>query len=394
MLSGKQIAKTHRGRRHLENREGKLIENEKGVLLFKGAASSEIVKKALTDLNAMKKPSAKMLTKKNITRPFEDQSSVEFLCKANDTSLFIFGSHSKKRPHSLVFGRLFDFQLLNMLECQIDGNTFKSMDAFTAERSGVARPGSKPMFVFQGEDFDTNPDLTLFRSLMLDTFHGQYMPKVNLASLERVIICTSNKGKIHFRQYDCLKKKSGTKFPRVQLEEMGPRMDLTINRVKAGSDELLKEAMKVPRAATKKYQKNISEGTMGDKVGRLHVNQQDINTLGLAKTKALGKRKRSTGRYEQDAAEAASAGGDSGEMDTDNNNSSSKGNGSKKSSSKSNGSGSTADEFTHGGSYGTGGSDRGRSRERQDEQEKRIGGRSTERKKNVDDYGNKKKMRR
>jgi ribosome production factor 2 len=52
-----------------------------------------------------------MFTKRNLTRPFEDQSSVEFLCKVNDSSLFTFGSHTKKRPQNFTMGRTFDFQV-------------------------------------------------------------------------------------------------------------------------------------------------------------------------------------------------------------------------------------------------------------------------------------------
>ena len=39
------------------------------------------------------------MTKKNEIRPFEDINSLEFLSQKNDCSLFMVGSHSKKRPH-------------------------------------------------------------------------------------------------------------------------------------------------------------------------------------------------------------------------------------------------------------------------------------------------------
>ncbi|WP_411024078.1 hypothetical protein, partial [Salmonella sp. s58079] len=58
--------------------------------------------------------------KKNIMRPFEDSTSMEFFSKKSDCSLFLFGSHNKKRPNNLVFGRMFDFHVLDMFELGIE----------------------------------------------------------------------------------------------------------------------------------------------------------------------------------------------------------------------------------------------------------------------------------
>ena len=57
-----------------------------------------------------------MYKKKNIVRPFEDVSKIEFFSQKCDASLFAFGSHNKKRPDNLVIGRMFDHQLLDMVE--------------------------------------------------------------------------------------------------------------------------------------------------------------------------------------------------------------------------------------------------------------------------------------
>ena len=76
----------------------------------------------------LKKPNGKLLTKKNDIRPFEDINSLEFFSKKNDCSLFMVGSHSKKRPQNLILGRFFNYQLLDMVELGVLG--YKSIEAF------------------------------------------------------------------------------------------------------------------------------------------------------------------------------------------------------------------------------------------------------------------------
>jgi len=43
-------------------------------------------------------------------------------------------------------------------------------------------------------------------------------------------------------------KKSNTKTPRIELEEMGPRADLVCRRNKFASEDLFKRACKKPKA--------------------------------------------------------------------------------------------------------------------------------------------------
>ena len=61
------------------------------------------------------------LRRHNAVHPFEDATPMEFLSQKNDASLFAFGTHSKKRPHNLVFGRLFDHHILDMVETGVAG---------------------------------------------------------------------------------------------------------------------------------------------------------------------------------------------------------------------------------------------------------------------------------
>ena len=91
--------------RRARSKEAKLVEGPKQLLALKGPASSAILNEVLTDLIMLKKPDAKALTRKNDIRPFEDASSLEFLCDKNECSAFLYASHSKKRPHNLVLVR-------------------------------------------------------------------------------------------------------------------------------------------------------------------------------------------------------------------------------------------------------------------------------------------------
>lgn len=42
-------------------------------------------------------------------------------------------------------------------------------------------------------------------------------------------------------------KKSGTRIPRIELVEIGPRMDLRVRRTKLATDDLFKQACKKPK---------------------------------------------------------------------------------------------------------------------------------------------------
>lgn len=56
----------------------------------------------------------------NPIHPFEDDTSLEKFSMKFDASLFLFGSNSKKHPNSLIFGRMYDHHLLDMIELRIE----------------------------------------------------------------------------------------------------------------------------------------------------------------------------------------------------------------------------------------------------------------------------------
>lgn len=68
----------------------------------------------------LKRPDSINFSKKNDIHPFESTESLEFWSSKNDASLYCVGLHSKKRPHDLVFARMFDGKVLDMMELGIE----------------------------------------------------------------------------------------------------------------------------------------------------------------------------------------------------------------------------------------------------------------------------------
>ncbi|XP_033740701.1 ribosome production factor 2 homolog [Pecten maximus] len=66
--------KTQKGKRFLEGREPKITENTKTSIFVKGGNTSMTVTQAMKELYLLKKPNAVSYKRKNILRPFEDET--------------------------------------------------------------------------------------------------------------------------------------------------------------------------------------------------------------------------------------------------------------------------------------------------------------------------------
>ena len=274
--------KSQRYKRLLEERESKVFENDKKALIIRGAVTSEVVRNILKEFYILKKPNATLFWKKNAMIPFEDTSSLEFLTKRNDTSLFAFGSHSKKRPHNIVLGRMYDFQVLDMIELGVEN--YESLKAVKGEKCTL---GTKPCLIFSGAAFETDNELRRLKSLLMDFFRGPVVNNVRLNGMEHVIQFSATETEVQMRSYKIALKKSGTRTPRIELEDMGPNIDFVVRRTRLASHDLYKQACKVAKGAKPKKHKNVSMDVFGTKHGRVHMQSQDINTIQLRKVKAL-----------------------------------------------------------------------------------------------------------
>jgi ribosome production factor 2 len=201
---------------------------------------------------------------------------------------------------------------------------YRALRDFKGHGSRAAQ-GSKPCLVFSGELFETDPvrpkacsnacapltrpsrtqTMRAAKSLLLDFFRGRVVPNVNLKGLDRVVICTAVAGRIYFRQCVTRFRKCGSKVPRVELEEMGPRMDLVVRRVREPPPELRKEAYK--QAAPPKRQKNVGVDTLVGTVGRVFVPPQEVDNIALSKPKGVKRDRRATAVQDKVARRAVAA---------------------------------------------------------------------------------------
>ena len=274
---------------------------------------------------ALKRPHAISFSKKNVVRPFEDATSLEFWARKNDASMFVLGQSTKKRPNGLTIARMFDGRLLDMCELGVD--QFVSMDEFKVQslwnvvffiiclrhvQTPKPQPGHKPMLHFASELFDTHPRYILLKSLLMDLFNGEVIESVYLSGLEHVFSITvapsseklasvtddtQNEGPlptVHIRGYAVKLLASGQRVPRVELVPMGPSLDLSLRRHQPADAELWKVAMRRPKLKKQdvekglgKKRKNLEVDEMGDLRGRVHVGKQDLAKLQTRKMKGL-----------------------------------------------------------------------------------------------------------
>lgn len=241
--------KNARSKRELANREPLAQENIKTTLFLKGTSSSSLVNSLLGDIYSLKRPFAVRFTKKNEIHPFEDASSLEFFSQKNDASLILFGSHSKKRPHCLTWIRCFGGEVLDMIELYVVQDTARAFDQFKGKTCSI---GLKPLLSFSGSQFDSSTpnQYTLAKSIFLDFFRGGEAQTIDVEGFQVLIsFAVGEEGlegrlpQIHMRCWRIVTKKSGQQLPRVEVEEMGPRVDFSIGRIKEAQDSTWKAAL-------------------------------------------------------------------------------------------------------------------------------------------------------
>lgn len=276
-------AKTHKGRKHLQKFRSKIKEDPRSTLFLRATKISEKIDKVTKFLYFLKKENSRKLNKKNEIHPFENKENLLFLAEKNLCPLFCFGTHSKKRMNNLIFGRIYDKDILDMFETSIKNlkgdidNSLKLVDVI-----------QKPILLMQGDLFELNPDFQRMRNFFHDFFCTKY--ENNLVSIQNnlnFVISITGKGEkeLLFRFY--IKERNG------EMKKLNFEFDLEIKRTKLAAkniyDRAIKERLREIRILKQKFLKNTKKNTIGETMGTIHIRQQDIRTLRLKKIRKLKK---------------------------------------------------------------------------------------------------------
>ena len=176
---------------------------------------------------------------------------------------------------------------MDMVEFGIDA--LHKMTDFPGEKKGIA---SKPVLIFQGDQWENDSMYKSIQNLLLDVFRGYKASKISMKGVDHTISCTCVDGRIFIRAYNIAYQKSDSKarnaqshghfiflynnvmlaiismlglalshrilahqiilismptppqLPTVVLHPMGPFMDLSVRRSQLPSDDLWKVACK------------------------------------------------------------------------------------------------------------------------------------------------------
>ncbi|KRX06926.1 hypothetical protein PPERSA_07089 [Pseudocohnilembus persalinus] len=282
--------KTKKGAKIVRQREPQVEEGPKKTLFVKGNKGSEKVNTFLNDFYQLKKQYSINYSNKHDIHPFEGTQMIDKFVTKNDCSLFVFGSHQKKRPDNIVIGRYFNNQLLDMVEFAI--KNIKSIDEFNRETHIQIPANQRPVIIFQGDVFETQPAHMKIKNLLLDLFvENVEIKNIDLIQgLSHAVVVSANEENIFIKTFaiqidqNIARKENISEDDKpLRVVEVGPSCDLSIRREKWATEEIYKMANRRHKVIKKKEKKNVSYDNVGDKTGRVFVDKQNLDVLALHK---------------------------------------------------------------------------------------------------------------
>lgn len=224
-----------------------------------------------------------------------------------------------------------------MCEMMAEEGSVRSLMQFRKCGAGGVAVGTKPMIAFSGGVWDDGGGgdggggYRIAKNMLLDFFRGEEVQRLDVEGLQMLIHISAGedsspsqnqdqdggvltpKPKIHIRIFKLTTLRSGQRVPRVELQEIGPRIDFSIGRIRTPESEMWKAALKRSKIGEMKTKKNVDMDGVGDKIGRIHLGRQDLGELQTRKMKGL---KRGRGGEELGrAGESEGEGEGDGEVD-------------------------------------------------------------------------------
>ena len=279
----------------------------------------------------LKKPECMKVNHRVDIQPFDDDSQLEFLSRAKEMSLFACAGHTKKRPNTITIGRTFDYHVMDMVELILDPAGYRSVGSFPS--TFKPQVGNKPCFVFTGEAFENDDDFKNIKSILVDFFHGENADYVDLEGVSHIMSFMALPDRtIRMAVYAIVSptddddssksakasadsdaeavaedeeesadeeeeeeefvdveekedEEDDEDFPKddpmrgLTLREIGPRVKMTVNRVRFASDTLAFEARQVPKQLVGKRQKNVDKRHILGTTGTLFPKKQDMGKI-------------------------------------------------------------------------------------------------------------------
>jgi len=140
--------------------------------------------------------------------------------------------------------------VLDMLELLVVQETARTLSQFKGEK---CTSGVKPLLSFSGAPFEgpAATGYTLAKNMFIDFFRGVETDTVDVEGLQLLISFFAaedsqdgTQGTIQMRCWRIFTKRSGQKVPKIEVVEIGPRIDFRVGRVREADAGVMKEALR------------------------------------------------------------------------------------------------------------------------------------------------------
>jgi ribosome production factor 2 len=114
------------------------------------------------------------------------------------------------------------------------------------------------------------------------------LKEANIVELRRLLTFTAvDDTTIQVRHFEVVKiTEAGVLANDITMKEIGPSFDLKMRRNQIASSDLYKLACRKPKVANvekKKARKNVFTNELGEKHGKVYIQQQDLQTIATRK---------------------------------------------------------------------------------------------------------------